>query len=514
MSNQLTDKFNFFIPASFEKAGEEGEMRIKGVCSSAVKDSDDEILDPSGFDFQSLLQSGFYNWNHQANKEPGAILGRPTIAKVINNGRDFYTEGFLYKGLPKARDVFDLAHTLEREDPERALGFSIEGQAIERDPINPKRIKRARITGIAITHCPKNPNTLLSIIKGEYSEPFVEEKQVEVVVEVLTKSQVFDLIFDKYTTDIEKSKTIFTFIQTVNEKLFKMANDKITQDTLKKAFELLDASLIKSEDNDNLTTTTTTEEISKNEESTTTTTTTEKVDDEVEKAKKTEEEMEAMAKSLVKSGKSKEECVNDMVEKGFNLEKTQSTVEKVLAEYKSQQDGGDIAKLSKSLETLSNTISKSIDEQSTLLKGLVDELNPRFKALGEILKHNSEGSEMIKSNIDELSKSFEALQERIKTVEEEPFPKRSVTNVRHLERFDKSAAVEGGVDLANTYNLSVVGDRRSLSQRLFAEVEKLRSVGRSDEQLEKAIMDLEISKSVPTSILPKLTAYGIKLVSN
>ena len=180
---KLNDKFNFFVPAKFEKSGENGEMKISGICSSSVEDSDGETLEPSGFDFQPLLEKGYYNWNHQASKDPGAILGRPVKASIINQGKEFYTEGFLYKGLPQAKDLYQLAKTLEIEDPERRLGFSIEGQAIQRDPINPKRITKARITGIAITHCPKNPNTLLNIIKGEYQEPFIEEQIEEIDTE-------------------------------------------------------------------------------------------------------------------------------------------------------------------------------------------------------------------------------------------------------------------------------------------------------------------------------------------
>lgn len=181
-------KFNFFVPAEFTKSGETGEMVISGVCSSKTEDTDGETLDPAGFDFAPLLEKGYFNWNHQANKTSSAILGRPTSAKVINGGQDFFVEGKLYKGLEEARAVYNLAKTLENEDPTRRLGFSIEGHATDRDPINPKRIRKATITGIAITHCPKNSNTLLSIMKGEYSEPFVEVEGLD-EIEVLSKSK-------------------------------------------------------------------------------------------------------------------------------------------------------------------------------------------------------------------------------------------------------------------------------------------------------------------------------------
>lgn len=176
------DKFNFFVPAEFIiKGGKNGkkEMYIKGIASSEVEDSDGEILVPSGYDLSPLLTSGFLNYNHQGAKDPEAIIGQPTKAEIINNGKDLYIEGFLYPDSIAAQKTYNLAKVLEKNSPDRRMGFSIEGKALEKDPLNPKRITKARITGVAITPCPKNPNTLLSIMKGEYAEPFVEEANTE-----------------------------------------------------------------------------------------------------------------------------------------------------------------------------------------------------------------------------------------------------------------------------------------------------------------------------------------------
>lgn len=176
------DKFNFFVPAEFiVKANKNGkkEMYIKGVASSEVEDSDGETLVPSGYDLSPLLTSGFLNYNHQAAKDPNAIIGQPTKAEIINGGKDLYIEGFLYPDSEAAQSTYKLAQVLEKNSPDRRMGFSIEGKAIEKDPLNPKRITKARITGVAITPCPKNPNTLLSIMKGEYAEPFIEVEELE-----------------------------------------------------------------------------------------------------------------------------------------------------------------------------------------------------------------------------------------------------------------------------------------------------------------------------------------------
>lgn len=187
-----SNRFNFFLPFEINKAKSEGEGKIwiNGVCSSKVEDVDEETLDPVGFDFQPLLKSGFFNYNHQGNKTSKAIVGEPTFAEVRNDGNDFYVEGFLYGDSEEAQNIVKLDNTLKNNGSSRKLGFSIEGQATERDPLNPKKINKARITGIAITASPKNPNTLLSIMKGEYAEPFVD---IDDELEEVSKSEEIDI---------------------------------------------------------------------------------------------------------------------------------------------------------------------------------------------------------------------------------------------------------------------------------------------------------------------------------
>lgn len=547
--SKLQDKFNFFVPATFEKSGDDGEMKISGVCSSNVEDSDGEFLDPAGFDFNPLLKTGFYNWNHQANKNPGAILGRPTTARVINNGKDFYTEGFLYKGLQDARDLYNLAKVLEAEDPDRRLGFSIEGQAVERDPINPKRIRKARITGVAITHCPKNPNTLLSIIKGEYSEPF-QETNCNVCKEplqdgqcivcqnksmttaniplpesvegkpkyqidqdkLITKSEVYNLIFERYTNDIEKSKDIYSFVQQVSTKLFNMKDNQINKESLQKAFDLLDQSISKGGDTTTTTTTeqpeetttTTTEAVNKSEDVTTTTTTEkeETAEEKVEKSKARKEEMSAIVKGMLGEGKNRGECIDTMVQKGYDLEESKEVVEKSLNEH----IGGTLTKAQ--LDDLSKGINDNTD---SLIKGLVNELNPRFKALGEILKSQGEQNKLLLEQNEELKKSNEELNQAFKTLEKDvlgikntPLPRKSLTNANVREKFQKS---EDGQN-AHVYDLGNRQHRQALSAVLFDEFQK---GGPNSALLEKSVMDLEISKSLPANILPVLKQLNIEV---
>lgn len=184
---------NFFLPVDFEKAKDKKTgkeiMKIKGIASTMDQDSEGEILEPIGFDLSRFMKIGFLNWNHQA-KNAGAkggaeaIVGEPTLAKITPKG-ELYVEGQLYSGHPLATSIWNLAEILEKNNSKRKLGFSIEGKALERDPMNPKRITKALLTGLAITHVPVNTNTYLDLVKGEQKDDFIEVE----IEEVINKSE-------------------------------------------------------------------------------------------------------------------------------------------------------------------------------------------------------------------------------------------------------------------------------------------------------------------------------------
>jgi hypothetical protein len=178
------DKFNFFVPVEFEKGTEEMPdgtskkvLRIKGIASDDSEDFDGEVLDPAGFDLDYFNRYGLINWNHTAKNSPKGIIGEPTLARI--EGNKMYVEGVLYSELPLAQDVYDLAELLQKSGSKRKLGFSIEGKAVSKDPMNKKRITRAKITGLAITATPVNSNTLVEVMKGICTEPWCEYQYEE-----------------------------------------------------------------------------------------------------------------------------------------------------------------------------------------------------------------------------------------------------------------------------------------------------------------------------------------------
>ncbi len=166
------DKFSTFVPIEFykgevtDKSGKKRKMLFKGTASNSNtgKDMDGEHLDVNGFNFQPFLKSGHINWNHLAQKDPMAIVGEPTGAKVVNN--EFIIEGFLYEDSELAKSIYKAAEMLEKSGSTRKLGFSVEGNATERDPLDKKKIKKATILNVAIAPTPKNAGTSFSLVKA------------------------------------------------------------------------------------------------------------------------------------------------------------------------------------------------------------------------------------------------------------------------------------------------------------------------------------------------------------
>lgn len=276
MVKDRTNNFNFWCPVEISKAidaktGEE-VMLLGGIASTADEDSDGEFLDPKGFDIQPLIESGMVNWHHQAKTCPATIVGEPTKAEIRKEG--LYIETKLYPSSQVAREIWDLAKTLDKDSDTRRLGYSIEGRVLERksdDKNSPdyKKITKAVITGVAITHQPKNPKTFANIIKGEFDDIDEEDEEDEekentkkddkseeksldttaarpLIREDLDrktknltfgKSMVMDRLFqDIPGISIEKAKKVYVLIKKISD----MAKRKtITDEDILKAYDAL-----------------------------------------------------------------------------------------------------------------------------------------------------------------------------------------------------------------------------------------------------------------------------------
>lgn len=262
----IEDKFVFWCP--LQKSEElvdpttgEPIMRLGGIASTSDEDSDGEFLDPKGFDIKPLLTSGMVNWHHQAKEHPDTIIGEPSKAEIRPEG--LYIETDLYPSSKIACNVWELANTLEKDSKTRRLGYSIEGKVIKRksnDKNNPdyKRIEKAIITGVAITHMPKNPKTFANIIKGDIEDDFNEDEEsdehkcldtesgasvkkesvdAKLKVTTFSKAEVLERLFqDIPGISIDKAEQIHTMIK---KNVDMNGKTQITEDDITKAYEAL-----------------------------------------------------------------------------------------------------------------------------------------------------------------------------------------------------------------------------------------------------------------------------------
>lgn len=141
---------------------DENIAKIAGVISTDEIDLQGESVKQDGLDFTYFLKKGCFNYEHKAGAEN--MLGYPTKVRQ----RKGYTEveGVLLLDKPKAQDIYQTAQALRKAGRQRTLGFSIEGQVLERDSMKPQLVTKARVINCAITSNPINPNTSLELIKS------------------------------------------------------------------------------------------------------------------------------------------------------------------------------------------------------------------------------------------------------------------------------------------------------------------------------------------------------------
>jgi hypothetical protein len=181
INDMKPNNFNFFVPVDdLTKAGETGENRYKsmylqGCASTNAWDTDEQSLEPSGFDLGIFKSSGLVNYEHQAKKSPKAFVGEPVEAEVRDN--KFFVKAKLWEKSPLARDLWDTVHIMKESGSQRKLAWSIEGTPLAKDPRNPNRITKALITHVALTFMPKNAQTYADICKGVTSPAELEDRK-------------------------------------------------------------------------------------------------------------------------------------------------------------------------------------------------------------------------------------------------------------------------------------------------------------------------------------------------
>ncbi len=188
MSEQ--DKFRFVMPADLEKT-QDGSWKVRGLASTQGLDQQDEIIVQKGMDLTPIDQKrGVLNWDHK--KGPENTIGLLDGYSRGENG--LYIEGRLFKNHDKAKSVQQIMESLGSSDKGR-IGLSVEGQILERDPLNPKIIKKCRINAVALTMNPVNSATYASLVKSMTGEvEFDSAEQGEDEPKVFTTSEMLGIV--------------------------------------------------------------------------------------------------------------------------------------------------------------------------------------------------------------------------------------------------------------------------------------------------------------------------------
>ena len=157
----------------FEKGTGKKRIKLRGIISTEHRDRQGEVIKQDGLDFQPFLDYGWFNDNHSGKTHD--VLGYPervfrTTIKDTD-GRSIEAtavEGYL---LPTKRglSLLDVSKNL-KGNGSRSLGFSVEGDVVERSADDDSIIVRATIKNVAVTHMPVNPNTTLEALAKSLSK--------------------------------------------------------------------------------------------------------------------------------------------------------------------------------------------------------------------------------------------------------------------------------------------------------------------------------------------------------
>jgi hypothetical protein len=518
--NIQEDKFKFFAPIELVKGKDENGsvvMKMQGIASTGAQDSDNEFLDPKGFDLNYFMKHGYMNWNHQTNQNPLAIIGRPTAAKVVKGKLNLSCE--LFDHNPLAKDVYKLGEVLSSQG--MALGYSIEGKVVERDSKDPRKVLKAKITGCAITPNPKNQETVANIVKGydsegldlikgmysAYDDASEEEKEKAMSAgsasgqaiskesldgsekdltdkkkNMLTKSEVIDLLVKSFPGNTGKEITsIYSIIETIENQLkMEKAEGKISQESISKALETLGINLEKGEENAEVTSEEVTSEETVSEE--VVEETTEELA-EIGSIEEALEEDEGLEKGEVSDDKEDDKTFmtykgekymykkEDCYEKGGEMYKMyKGKMELVKSEDEDEKEEEKVEK-GEVTETVAEETAETTEEEIT--KGEENELDSETNVVNEELIKGL--SNMFKGQMDSFNKGIEAkfkalgllnkglegqimdLSERIEKYENTPNEEKSIRTKNFIEKSHSSSdtIIDESVEKTNTMSVSL-----------------------------------------------------------
>ena len=208
MKKKTSNDFNFWLPIDFMKSEEATQyergddrryenMVFEGIASDSSEDYQGDSMEPNGFVIDYFLKHGLFNLDHltvRAKELKSRFwIGEPLDGRIINN--KFWVKGKLWSESPEARAFWDKCIEMKESGSTRRPGMSIEGKALERDPMIDKHITKAIINNIALTFTPVNFNSYLDFVKGVQEQDFIPTGS-------LIKSRLDrDIMFEKVIGD-------------------------------------------------------------------------------------------------------------------------------------------------------------------------------------------------------------------------------------------------------------------------------------------------------------------------
>lgn len=163
--------FKFYMPVDISKADgktddDADSWQIQGIASTDDMDYQGEIVDQMGLDLSDLKAGkGLFNDNH--SNVITDILGQIEDADLVDhNGRKaLFVKGYLFKHQVKAQAYYNVMKSLKKGAVHR-VHYSIEGKILARDKDDVSKIKKAKITKIALTMNPVNAQTFSELCKS------------------------------------------------------------------------------------------------------------------------------------------------------------------------------------------------------------------------------------------------------------------------------------------------------------------------------------------------------------
>lgn len=473
---------SFELIKAKDEAGNE-VMRIGGIASTPDLDSQNEMLLLEGMDVSRAV-GATCNWNHQSMKDPSSIIG--IISKAEKRmGKGLYLECDLFQEHQKSKDVYNLTKMLAKANTKQKMAFSIEGRAISRDELDPRKVTKSIISGVALTASPINRSTFAQIIKGEtdgLEEPEFEKSESKYIIDFTDEKGNRITVDENY--NIEKAMTTESGKPLRPESLDKKEKNleydgDDEEKKVKKSFFI-------NEENDNFTTYleksqvydyffksipdlsvenakrlyVTIEALQKSNGDTMSELNTDKLEKAFAILNKIADQSEDISKGEDKEEPKDESKMGEEYEKEFSkkddkdeMKKGEESVddelvkaEALVAELKAKKE----SELQKSEVVEEVKKESNVDE---LFKAFEDRFNQKFEALGVVLQKANEDNELLKSEIlkkeDEVKATKEELQKSEAKLQESNKPK-SITSTSYIQKGEVSDSTNAMVIDANT----------------------------------------------------------------